>query len=154
MEFNKGEKVKFSKDQGDMLYSGGSRGEPRGFLPPPPPPIILGKNKIAEGRNAGRASKKKTVPNTFSTRSGFITAIPLGDPLYWFAFAILHSTTLMMPKQRSYITLATGDWQQSQSVNFRVGRSTVCAIIKETCAAIWMALKDTYFNTAKIEADF
>lgn len=43
--------------------------------------------------------------------------------------------------------LATGDSQQSQSFNSRVGRSTVCAIIKETCAAIWMALKDTYLKS-------
>ena len=54
------------------------------------------------------------------------------------------------PEERLMITLrylATGDSQQSQSFNFRVGRSTVCAIIKETCAAIWTALKDTYLKS-------
>ena len=45
--------------------------------------------------------------------------------------------------------LATGDSQQSQSFNFRVGRSTVSGIIRETCDAIWTQLHDTYLPTPK-----
>ena len=45
--------------------------------------------------------------------------------------------------------LATGDSQQSQSFNFRVGRSTVSGIIRETCDAIWTQLHDTYLPTFK-----
>ena len=40
-----------------------------------------------------------------------------------------------------------GDSQQSQSFNFRVGRSTVCKIIREVCTAIWTALQPTYLST-------
>ena len=61
------------------------------------------------------------------------------------------------PEERLVITLrylATGDSQQSQSFNFRVGRSTVCGIIKETCAAIWLALKDTYLKFPEKEEDW
>ena len=40
--------------------------------------------------------------------------------------------------------LATGDSQQSQTFNFRIGRSTVCNIIKEVCAALWNCLSPIY----------
>lgn len=40
--------------------------------------------------------------------------------------------------------LATGDSQQTQSFLFRVGRSTVSGIIRETCEAIWTALQGEY----------
>ena len=45
--------------------------------------------------------------------------------------------------------LATGDSQQSQSFNFRIGRSTVSGIIRETCDAIWTQLHHTYLLTPK-----
>lgn len=40
-----------------------------------------------------------------------------------------------------------GDSQQSQSFNFRVGRATVCNIIREVCTAIWQALNAEYLKT-------
>ena len=43
--------------------------------------------------------------------------------------------------------LALGDSQQSQSFNFRIGRSTVSMIIRETCDAIWTELRETYLST-------
>ena len=42
--------------------------------------------------------------------------------------------------------LATGDSQQSQSVNFRVGRATICKMIKQTCYAIWQSLQQKYLK--------
>ena len=42
--------------------------------------------------------------------------------------------------------LASGEYQQSLVFSFRVGRTTVCHIIKETCHAIWCALSETYLN--------
>ena len=61
------------------------------------------------------------------------------------------------PGERLVLTLrylASGDSQQSQSFNFRIGRSTVCAIIKETCDAIWTALKDLYVKPPQKEEDW
>ena len=43
--------------------------------------------------------------------------------------------------------LATGDSQQSQSFAFRIGRSTVLHIIRDTCDAIWTALNEEYVKT-------
>ena len=43
--------------------------------------------------------------------------------------------------------LASGDAQQSQSFNSTIGKSTVSGIIKETCQAIWAALRNTYVKT-------
>ena len=40
--------------------------------------------------------------------------------------------------------LATGDSQQSQSFAFRMGRSTISTLLRETCEAIWLALKQEY----------
>ena len=40
--------------------------------------------------------------------------------------------------------LASGDDQQSLSFSYRIGRTTVSHIIKETLYAIWLALKDKY----------
>ena len=60
-------------------------------------------------------------------------------------------------KERLVLTLrflATGDSQQSQSFNFRIGRSTVCLIIREVCAAIWKALNDVYLKFPKTLEDF
>ena len=42
--------------------------------------------------------------------------------------------------------LASGDSQQTQSLTFRIGRSTVSNIIRETCEGIWQALKDKYMK--------
>ena len=50
--------------------------------------------------------------------------------------------------------LTTGDSQQSQSFNFRIGRSTVFIIIQEVCAAVWKALSDIYLKFPKTEEDF
>ena len=57
--------------------------------------------------------------------------------------------------------LASGDAQQSQSFNFRIGKSTVSGIIRETCDAIWNVLHGVYLKTPstprewkKISQDF
>lgn len=42
--------------------------------------------------------------------------------------------------------LANGDSQQSMSYNFRLGRTTVHNIVKETYIAIWEALSETYLK--------
>lgn len=55
----------------------------------------------------------------------------------------------ILPAERLGICLrylATGDSQQSQSFNFRVGRSTVCNIVKEVCDALWARLSPTYLK--------
>ena len=74
MEFIKGEKVKFSRDLGNMLSSGGSRGGPRG--PPPPPLFWVTTKSQKEEEPAGKA--KKIASHSLSST----TAISLGDPLY------------------------------------------------------------------------
>ena len=61
------------------------------------------------------------------------------------------------PAERIVITLrhlASGDSQQSQSFNFRVGRATVCHIIRETCCGIWNALSDTYLRGPESKEDW
>ena len=50
--------------------------------------------------------------------------------------------------------LATGDSQQSQAFTFRVGRSTVCKIISETCDGIWDALQEQYLKAPESEDDW
>ena len=45
--------------------------------------------------------------------------------------------------------LASGNSQQSMSFAYRIGRTTVCNIIQETCSAIWQALKDKYLRAPK-----
>ena len=53
------------------------------------------------------------------------------------------------PEERLVLTLrylATGDSQQTQSFAFRIGRATVSNISKETCAALWEALNETYLR--------
>jgi hypothetical protein len=60
------------------------------------------------------------------------------------------------PAERLVITLrywATGNAQQSLSFNFRVGRSTVCTIVKETSSAIWEALCGQYVNSPSTSSD-
>lgn len=55
----------------------------------------------------------------------------------------------VIPAERLAICLrylATGDSQQSQSFNFRVGRSTVSNIIKEVCDSLWKRLSPNYLK--------
>ena len=42
--------------------------------------------------------------------------------------------------------LATGDSQVTVATSFRIGASTVNGIFKETCSAVWTALKDDYLH--------
>ncbi|XP_046864368.1 putative nuclease HARBI1 [Xenia sp. Carnegie-2017] len=61
------------------------------------------------------------------------------------------------PSERLVITLrylASGDSQQSQSFNFLIGRSTVCGIVKETCAGIWKALSFQYLKAPETITDW
>ena len=44
--------------------------------------------------------------------------------------------------------------QVSLSFNFRMGRSTVCSILKETCEAIWTALQPVYVKAPSCEAEW
>ena len=51
------------------------------------------------------------------------------------------------PAERLAVTiryLATGNSQVSLSFNFRMGRSTVCTIVRETCKALWETLQPLY----------
>jgi len=50
--------------------------------------------------------------------------------------------------------LASGDDQQSLSFSYRIGRTTVSHIIKETLYAIWLALKDKYVGPPKFASDW
>ena len=50
--------------------------------------------------------------------------------------------------------LATGDSQQSTSFNFRVSRTAVCNIIKETCINIWDALSGFYLKPPTSQEDW
>ena len=45
--------------------------------------------------------------------------------------------------------LASGESQQSLSFAFRIGRSTVCKIIGQTCNAIWQSLQEVYVSHPK-----
>lgn len=61
------------------------------------------------------------------------------------------------PAERLALTLrylATGSSQVSLSFNFRMGRSTVCGILKETCEAIWTALKQEHVRVPSCEAEW
>ena len=42
--------------------------------------------------------------------------------------------------------LATGDCSKTLAGHFHLGVSTVCQIIKNTCDAIWMELRDTHMK--------
>ena len=55
--------------------------------------------------------------------------------------------TEITPAERLAVTLrylATGNSQVSLSFNFRIGRSTICGIVRETSQAIWDALNTLY----------
>ena len=59
------------------------------------------------------------------------------------------SREAIAPAERLVINLrylASGNSQQSESFNFRVGRSAVCMIIHETGNAIWIALHKHYLR--------
>ena len=43
--------------------------------------------------------------------------------------------------------LATGESQQSLSLSYRIGKSTICQIALETALAIYNSLKDPYMKT-------
>ena len=69
----------------------------------------------------------------------------------------IHLRESISPSERLVITLrylASGDSQQSQSFNFRVGRSTVCEIIKSTCNGVWDALSATYMKAPEKSCDW
>lgn len=53
------------------------------------------------------------------------------------------------PAQRLMITLrylATGETHQSLAFSFRVGRSTVSSVVKETCSILWEMLQPIYLK--------
>lgn len=61
------------------------------------------------------------------------------------------------PAQRLAITLrylATGNSQISLSFNFRVARSTVCEILKETSSVIWQSLSGEFVKSPSTPADW
>ena len=63
----------------------------------------------------------------------------------------------LSPAERLVITLrylASGDSQQSQSFNFRAGRSTICHIIRDTCDGIWNALNGKYLCAPETSSDW
>ena len=43
---------------------------------------------------------------------------------------------------------------KSVSLNFRIGRSTVCGIVRETCRAIWKALQPSYVKAPSTEDEW
>ena len=60
-------------------------------------------------------------------------------------------------EERLVITLrylATGDSQLSQAFNSRVGRSTVCHIISDTCDGIWAALNEIYLRAPESKEEW
>ena len=62
------------------------------------------------------------------------------------------SREVITPQERLMVTLwylAEGEAQQSQAFNFRMGKTTVSNIVRETCEAIWTALNQTYLKTPK-----
>ena len=50
--------------------------------------------------------------------------------------------------------LASGDSQQSQAFNFRVGRSTVSKIVRQVCQALWDALSSIYLKTPSSQVEW
>ena len=50
--------------------------------------------------------------------------------------------------------LAYGDSQQSVSFSYRIAKSTVSTIIRDTCNAIWEALQGTYLKAPKSQAEW
>ena len=61
------------------------------------------------------------------------------------------------PAERLAITLrylATGNSQVSLSFNFRVGRSTLCRIVRETCSVIWQVLCKDFVRAPSTEDEW
>ena len=61
------------------------------------------------------------------------------------------------PEERLVATLrflATGDVQQSIAVSFRIGKSTLSNIIKETCDAIYSCLKGKYLSPPQTQEEW
>lgn len=61
------------------------------------------------------------------------------------------------PAERLAVTLrflATGESQQSLSFSFRIGRSTLSQILRETCDAIFSCLSDTYMRRPSSKAQW
>ena len=54
----------------------------------------------------------------------------------------------------SGIYLATGNSQVSISFSYRIGRSTVCKIVRETCDALWKSLQPLYVKAPVIEEEW
>jgi len=62
------------------------------------------------------------------------------------------SREVITPQERLMVTLrylAEGEAQQSQAFNFRMVKTTVPNIVRETCEAIWTAFNPTYLKTPK-----
>ena len=60
------------------------------------------------------------------------------------------------PGERLLLTLrylATGDSQQSLAFSFRIGRTTVSNILRETCDGIWEALSKEYVKVPSTTND-
>ena len=60
----------------------------------------------------------------------------------WITRSMIRMNVFNIPLNSRY--LASGDSQSSLSYAYRVGRSTICGILSETCLAIWDALHSTY----------
>ena len=61
------------------------------------------------------------------------------------------------PAERLALTiryLATGNSQVSLCFSFRIGRSTVCGIVRETCEAIWKALHPLYVKAQSTQEEW
>jgi len=50
--------------------------------------------------------------------------------------------------------LAYGDSQQSMSFSYRIAKSTISSIVRETCSSIWEALHSSYLRAPKTKADW
>ena len=50
--------------------------------------------------------------------------------------------------------LATGDSQQSHSFLFRIGKSTISNLLRATCEAIWVTLKEQYLKVPPTTRDW
>ena len=53
-----------------------------------------------------------------------------------------------------HLKLWCGIFQVRISFNFRLGRSTVCSILKDTCNAIWDALNSIYLKAPSTEEEW
>ena len=61
------------------------------------------------------------------------------------------------PAERLALTIryvATGNSQVSISFSYRIGRSTVCKIVRETCDALWKSLQPLYVKAPATEEEW